>query len=63
MIKRDKENEDLFHEAKEGFFVNEHYENCIYKDSPAPINECQCWCYEMQIFKLGREAQEQEGDQ
>jgi hypothetical protein len=62
MIKRDKENEDLFREAKEEFFVTEHYEDCPQQDSPAPINECQCWCYEMQIFKLGREAQEKNDD-
>jgi hypothetical protein len=61
-IKPDKDNEYLFDEFKVGFFVTEHYEDCPQQDSPAPINECQCWCYEMQIFKLGREAQEQEGE-
>jgi hypothetical protein len=62
MLERDEENEKLFDKFTKDFYVTRHYEDCLRKGSSEPINECQCWCYEMQIFKLGRDAQEQNDD-
>jgi hypothetical protein len=33
--------------------INEHYDDCIHKNKPWPINKCECNCYEEQIFLLG----------
>lgn len=35
----------------------DHYDNCKYKTSLAPINEMPCRCYDMQLFLIGMEAQ------
>lgn len=52
--------EQIFKAYQHRIFDIEHYSGCpeARKNPNAPIGECLCNCYEMQIFNLGREAQQ-----
>lgn len=37
--------------------INEHYDDCIYRDRIGPIDVYTCNCYAEQIFMIGSTAQ------
>ena len=62
-LKVDKFYKTVFNANKETILeINEHFEDCNYRDSSVPINICPCDCYNMQIFNLGRQAESVDKD-
>ena len=33
----------------------QHISGCPHKDSDEPLRDCDCWCYERQIYRAGLE--------
>ena len=42
---------------KDKIYDIDHYDDCKYKNSTAPINEMPCRCYGMQLFLIGMKAE------
>ena len=46
--------------TEEIYEIGSHYEGCRHFNSGAPMCECSCYCYEKQVFEIGRRAEREE---